>query len=304
MKILIKLGIIFAALSVQAESMSKVVVTIKPIHALVSGVMEGVGTPQLLLPGWESPHTYSLRPSQVQQLHEAQLLIWVGPILEKFLEKTVATLDSHTQILTLFKTPGLTRLKVRSGENWEPHEMDSKSEEHHEQEFDAHLWLDPQNAKVWVAAIAQILSQLDLENASRYAANAARLQTRLEQLDQTVRQELAIFKNQPFLVFHDAYQYFTHRYELNEVGAVTLSPDNSPSIKRIQDLRKLIQDQQVRCVFSEPQFPSSLVATVTAGTKVRHGILDPIGAQLLTGTETYFTLLHNLVKSFRECFSS
>ncbi|OQW93305.1 MAG: hypothetical protein BWK79_11820 [Beggiatoa sp. IS2] len=301
MKILICI-ILFSLTSVcvaTTASLKQVVVTIKPIHALVSGVMEGVGTPQLLLQGGESPHTYSLRPSQVQQLHEAQLLVWVGPVLEKFLEKTVATLDARTQVLTLFKTPGLMRLKVRSGENWEPHLHDSESEEH----FDAHLWLDPQNAKVWVATIAQTLSQLDSENASRYAANAARLQTRLEQLDQTVRQELVTFKNQPFLVFHDAYQYFTHRYELMEEGTITLSPDSSPSIKRMQDLRKLIQDKQVRCVFSEPQFPSSLVATVTEGTKVRHGILDPIGAQFPAGTEAYFTLLQNLVKSFRECFS-
>lgn len=294
-------AIIVIMASAAAASVPNVVVTIKPIHALVSGVMDGVGTPQLLLSGGESPHTYSLRPSQAQQLHTAQLLIWVGPVLEKFLEKTVSTLDKRVQVLTLFDTPGLTRLAVRTDKEWGPHLHDT--DEHQEIGWDAHCWLDPHNAKLFVATVAQTLSRLNPENTARYSENAQRLQMRLEQLDDTIHHDLAMFKDKPFLVFHDAYQYFTQRYHLMEVGSITLAPENSPSAKRLQELRHLVKSRPVRCVFSEPQFPPDLVTTVIEGSGARSGILDPVGADLPAGTEAYFTLLRHLVAAFQQCLA-
>jgi len=187
-------------LSVQANSAlaPQVVVTIKPIHAFVSGVMDGVGTPQLLLQGGESPHSYSLRPSQVRQLHAADLLIWVGPTVETFLEKTLTTLSDKTKRLRLLDVQGLTLLKARKGGIWETHHhsddfayaRDDVSH-HADFEIDPHIWLDPHNAKVMLQAIAQTLSQIDVNNAARYMANATRFLARLEQLDQGLKHRLA-----------------------------------------------------------------------------------------------------------------
>jgi len=285
--------------TVNQASTPQVVVTIKPIHALVSGVMEGVGTPYLLLSGGESPHSYSLRPSQVRQLRNTTVVIWVGPTVETFLEKILITLDEKTQILRLIDLQGLNLLKVRQGKDWETHHHD----EHPDNEFeiDPHIWLDPNNAKIIVQAIAQTLSQIDPNNTVHYKANAARMVEQLEQLDQNLKRQLASVKTLPFLVFHDAYQYFEQSYQLTIAGAINLSPETRPSVRRLYKLRARLKKQQIRCVFSEPQFESALVATVIEGSSVRRGVLDPLGADLVTGTESYFTLLSNMAHSLKQC---
>ena len=304
----------------QASQVPQVVVSIKPIHSLVMNVMEGIAEPYLLLSGGESPHTYSLRPSQVRQLHQANLLIWIGPSIETFLDKTVATLSNQTQQLRLFELPNLSLLKIRKGGAWETsHSHDEKKEttpthkepeEVHSEAFkqayqwDQHIWLDPHNAKVMVSAIVQALTQVDPDHASQYTKNANSLIQRLDELDQHLRKSLLASQNLPFLVFHDAYHYFENRYHLTAVGSITLSPETLPSAKRLQALRTRINQLQVRCIFSEPQFESSLVKTLIEGTSVRPGTLDPLGIELAAGTAAYFELLRQLAQLLNECLLS
>jgi zinc transport system substrate-binding protein len=284
---------------VNYASAPQVVVTIKPIHALVSGVMDGVGTPYLLLSGGESPHSYSLRPSQVRQLRKAGVVIWVGPTIETFLTKMITTLSKKTYILRLIDLHGLSLLKVRKGKDWESHHYDEHPD--NELQIDPHIWLDPENAKIIVQAIAQTLTKIDPNNSVHYQANASHLLDKLDKLDLSLKQQLASVKTVPFLVFHDAYQYFEHRYQLTVAGAINLSPENRPSVRRLYKLRVRLKKQQIRCVFSEPQFESALVATVIEGSSVRRGVLDPLGADLAIGVEAYFTLLNNMAHSLKQC---
>jgi len=284
---------------VNHASAPQVVVTIKPIHALVSGVMDGVGTPYLLLSGGESPHSYSLRPSQVRKLRKTAVVIWVSPNVETFLAKIITTLSDKTQILRLIDLHGLDLLKVRNGKDWDTHHHD----EHPDNDFDVdpHIWLNPENAKIIVQAIAQTLSHIDPNNTVHYRANAVSMIEQLDLLDKNIKQQLASVKTIPFLVFHDAYQYFEQRYQLTVVGAINLSPENRPSVRRLYHLRSRLKKQQIRCVFSEPQFESALVATVIEGSTVRRGVLDPLGADLAIGTKSYFTLLNNMAHSLKQC---
>lgn len=292
----------------QAAQAPQVVVSLKPIHALVSGIMADVGTPTLLLQGGESPHTYTMKPSQAKILHEADLIVWVGAGIEKFLEKPLTTLPNQTRHLRLIDLKGLTLLKARHGGVWETHlHLDSDSHEHEDEPddpqttVDPHLWLSPLNATVMVKAIAEILSQKDPSHADRYTKNASRMTQQLDQLDQELTGQLAPVTQRPFLVFHDAYQYFENRYGLTAAGSVTLSPDQSPSVKRVSELRTKIKELQVYCVFSEPQFEPALVNTLMEDTTARRGTLDPLGAELQAGEAAYFTLLRNLANSFRDC---
>lgn len=281
-------------LTAQVVAMPQVVVTIKPIHALVSGVMKGVGQPDLLLQGGESPHHYNLRPSQMRRLHNAQLVIWIGPTIETFLEKALTTLNPKIKRLRLSEIADLTLLAARKRDVWE-------TKSHNGFHIDPHIWLDPHNAKMMVQSIAQALSQIDSNNASRYRFNANRLIQRLEQLDQVFERQLASVKKIPYLVFHDAYQYFEHRYKLTALGAISISPDTRPSVKRLYQLRTRIKKQQIRCVFSEPQLPSDLIFILIEDTSARHGILDPLGAKLTIGENAYFNLLRNLAQSLVQC---
>jgi zinc transport system substrate-binding protein len=101
-------------------------------------------------------------------------------------------------------------------------------------------------------------------------------------------------KDIPYIVFHAAYQYFESAYGLNAVGSITIDPERRPGAKRIKDIREKIKQLGARCVFSEPQFKSRLIATVIEGTEAKTGTLDPLGADLPAGPDAYFQLMTRL----------
>ena len=292
-----------------------VVVSIKPIHSLVAGVMEGVGTPQLLMEGAGSPHSYALRPSQARALDQAEVVFWVGENLEAFLGRPLAALAGDATVVALSDADGLRLLATREGGMWGDHgeeghgehELEDEHEDEHEHdhgEVDMHLWLDPQNAAAMVAAIAAALSAADPEHAAAYAANATKVGADLARLDGEVAATLASVQDRPFVVFHDAYQYFEDRYGLNAVGAITVDPQRAPGAGRLRDIRAELEELDAACVFAEPQFQPALVETVVEGTGANTGVLDPLGAELEAGPDQYAELLLALSRSLVDCLGT
>lgn len=294
------LAAIFLAIGCPAGATEppKVVASFVPIHSLVAGVMEGIGRPEVLVRGNASPHTYQLKPSDARALERADLIIWVGESLEVFLGKPIRTLGSHAHVLELDDVPGIDPLPARRGGAWEPDENDTEREAaeagHAHGPIDPHLWLDPARAARMVDAITGSLSELDPSHAAAYRANAERLKARLASLDAELKTKLAPLAHIPYIVFHDAYQYFEARYGLAAVGSVTVAPGREPGAKRLMEIRRKIRTLGARCVFNEPQFEPALVRTLIEGTKACTGILDPEGAGLTPGPEAYFQLLGKL----------
>ena len=354
--------------SAQAQEAPTVVASIKPIHSLVAGVMEGVGAPHLLVRGGASPHTYAMRPSDAQALQDATLVFWVGEDLETFL---VGPLEAQTDLRTveLSAAPGMRLLPVREGGIWERHDhgdhaadaghhhddhahdhddhahdhddhahdhahdhddhahdhddhahdhddhahdhddhahdhddhADGHGHEHGHGEVDMHVWAGPDNAAAMIAAIAAALTEADPAHADQYRANAAALSDRLAELDADLAERLIAVQDRPYIVFHNAYQYFETHYGLTPAGSVTVSPEVRPGAARLAELRAHVQAQDAICVFSEPQFEPSLVETIVEGTGARAGELDPLGAALEDGPDLYFALLEGMVDSLRGC---
>jgi zinc transport system substrate-binding protein len=154
-----------------------------------------------------------------------------------------------------------------------------------------------------VAIIADELSAADPANQSTYMANAAETTARLQQLDQELAATLAAVRHVPYVVFHDAYQYFEARYHLNAVGSITLNPEQAPGARRIYDIRERIAASGAVCIFSEPQFEPRLVATVVEGTDVKISVLDPVGAALTPGPDAYFSLMRQMAHALSDCLS-
>ncbi len=297
-----------------------VVVSIKPIHSLVAGVMEGVGEPVLLVRGAASPHGYALRPSQARALSRAQLVVWVGPGLEAFLVHALETLGREARVLTLAEAPGVRLLEARAGGTWERHRHEEEGEAHEPEpqghdgaggehaardhgDVDPHLWLDPENGRAIVRAVSAALQAMDPGNGAAYAANAARLDARLVALGGRLEAELAPVRAEPYVVFHDAYHYFEARFGLNAVGSVTVNPETPPGARRLAAIRERIETLGARCVFAEPQFEPALVRTVVEGTAARVATLDPVGAALEPGAGLYFELLEGLGGAFAGCLA-
>ena len=292
-----------------AASDIKVLVSIKPFHSLVSAIMQDVSEPLLLINGNNSPHSYALRPSSAENLQQADLVFWGGEILEGFLTKPLQSLASRARLVSLQETAGLRLLPLRSGIGWQKHETDSANDHSAEDETtstsgtDPHIWLDPYNAKIISAKIVEILTAMDPQNAQSYRINGEKYGLRLELLDRKLKAEMTKVAETPYMVFHDAYQYFEKRYQLNVIGAVTLHLGYGSSVRRLKTVRKTIKKEKIRCIFSEPQFSPKLLQTVTAGTNVKQGTLDPLGAGLESGPELYFTLLNNLSHNISSCLN-
>jgi zinc transport system substrate-binding protein len=285
----------------------KVVATIKPIHSLLSGLMEGVGTPTLLVEGAASPHSFALKPSAVRAINAADVFVRVSETLEPFTGKVVRALPDSVRLVTLEEAPGIKLLDRRSNGAFEPHrhgpEPDSDTDAHELPHGgkDGHIWLDPDNAKAIVAYLAEVLAAAKPEAAERLRANAQKVNARIDALAASLETDLRPLRDKPFVVFHDAYQYFERRFGLDAAGAITMSPDLQPSAKRLTELRRRIKSLAAVCVFAEPLFQPNLVAAVTEGTRARSGTLDPNGSLLEPGPDLYFDLMRNMGNGLKAC---
>lgn len=288
--------------------MPSVSVDIPPIHSLVSMVMEGVGTPNLIVRTGASPHGYSLRPSEAEALQDADIVFWVSEGLTPWLEDSLDALAKNAKKVELLEVEGTTELPFREGATFEAHDHEEEDHDEHADEghdehegHDPHAWLDPENARVWLDVIAADLSALDPENAETYMANAAAGKAELASMIVEIDTKLDAVRGTNFAVFHDAYQYFENRFDFRAVGAIKLGDASDPSPARIAEIRETVVDLGVTCAFAEPQFNPGLLQSVFAGTTATTGVLDPLGADLELGPDFYPALLRNLANNLSAC---
>lgn len=320
-----------------------VVVTIKPVHSLVAQVMEGIGQPSLLIDGRASPHAFSLRPSDAKALSDADVVVRVGPAVEPFTVRLSQTLSSATTLVTLEDAGGVKLLATRRGSRFEAHDhgnsheggdahdhdhnhepakqdgghdagaknADGHDEGHdeghgHDDEsgMDGHIWLDPDNARAIVRQIADVLEARRPELKEKIAANVAKAIAGIDALDAQVRADVAPIAGKPFIVFHDAYQYFERHFGLQAAGAITLNPEVKPSARRLSEIRGTLAETGARCVFAEPQFSPRIVASVIEGTKAKAGTLDPLGVDIPAGPDQYAALMRAIAKDMVSCLGA
>jgi zinc transport system substrate-binding protein len=296
--------LIQAARAQPAENSPKVVVSITPFYGLVAAIMQGVGTPTLLIQPKASVHHYTLKPSEIQAIQQASLIIWGGPSLETFLVKPLKTLQIYspkTPILELSQIPKLLLLTSQQGACGHVHHALPEIKAH---AIDMHFWLDPFNAIRISETIVTALTTLDPLHQTLYENNGKRLKKELLALDKTIAENLKGVKNIPFIVFHDAYQYFSHRYQLNMVGIITHDPESSVSAKRLNNILNIIQDTKAKCVFTEPNTQVKSIKTLVKDMPIKIGELDPEGDHTMQNEEGYFVLLNNLSNNLKQCLET
>ena len=336
MKNLKKLPLILSILSLASfitpvNADVKVVASIKPLHSLASYLMDGVGKPDLIVEGYGSPHGFSMKPSHAKILQNADLIFWVGEDLEIFLEKPLSSIAKKAEKIELMEIKGLNVLKFRERNIFDKHDHDDhddhgkkeddhddhehddhdKKEEHadhddhdgHEGhahgEYDPHIWLDPMNAKVILNKMVEHLIENDAKNASKYKSNLKNAFKDIDKLTADVKADLS--KSTASIVFHDAYQYFEERFDINILGAFTVNTDVMPGAEQLSEIREIIEHDKVSCIFSEPQFNPDIIIAVAKDMDIKTGILDPLGATLNPGKNLYFDLIRNMSDSFKGC---
>lgn len=303
---------------------------IAPVHSLAARVMDGIGTPALVVAQGASPHEYNLRPKDASALQGAELVFWIGEDLSPWLEGALDTLSGEAHVVELMALDGVHVLETREGALFEKHDHghheahdhhdehdeheepdEHKEHAHHEEHdhheahahghHDPHLWLSPENAVVWLGAIANALADADPDNATAYHANAALAVKELAALTSEINTALDPVRGKKFIVFHDAYQYFETAFDFPASGAISLSDASDPSPARIAEIRGRVAGEGITCVLSEPQFNPRMVATVTDGTAAKTAVLDPLGANIPLGPDFYPQLLRDLAHALKNC---
>ena len=311
-----------------ASETKGVVTTIQPINSLVSAVIGNTGKTISLIPAEISPHEYKLKPSDTKKLQNANIIFFVSDHLESSVTKVFENLPKNIKIINLMEDAGIKHLAIRDNEAWErhdhrhghgdhddhdkhakkhdDHDHDKHAKKHddhddHEKEDDVHIWLSPDNAVKIIKKINKELSLYFPENAETYDKNANQMIKEINQLKVELKKELSGIKDKPYIVFHDAYQYFETSFGLNAAGSVALEGDIASSPKQISIIKDKIVKLKASCVFQEPQFDSKLVKIVVEGTNAQIGTLDPLGVNIKSGENFYLQLLKNMAKSLKDC---
>ena len=281
-----------------------VVATIAPVHGIAEAIMKGSGNrPGLLLAASVSPHLVQLRPSQAAMLETADLILRVGDTFETFLSRLLAP-DIHAgRLLTLDQLPGIILHPNRRAGLFGHDPAGADTHAHAGIPFDPHLWLDPENGRTAARAIAERLAALDPEHAPVYLDNADRFDVRLLQVEREIDGMLATVRERPYLVLHDAFGSFERRFGLHPAGAFAISPDRRPGPRRLDDLRHIVSNGDIACIFTEPQLDTGWIDTILAEEPVRKGVLDPLGSTLPADEEHYPRLLLGIARSLRDCLS-
>jgi len=300
-----------------------IVASIKPVHALVAGVMGDLGTPHLLLAAPTSAHHFTLKPSQARALQNADIVFWIGPGMEQPLTKALATLAADAQSVALDDSAGLVLFDFdddghddygtkdkRDGhddhdghDGHDDHGTKDKHNGHGGHGINPHIWLDPFNAQIMLGVIADHLGKADPVNAKAYQANADAMRQTFAQLQIDIARQLAPFAESEFLVLHDANIYFERRFGMRAHAAITTEPDVMPTAAKIKKLRHDLESHPMDCIFGEPCLGQKAVRLIAEGSDIRIGQLDPLGGQLPAGASLYADLLKSYAAAFKACLA-
>lgn len=286
-----------------AQAAPKIVVSVKPVHSIISSLTNGVVVPELLIKGTQSPHSATLKPAQAQALQNADIVVWVGPELEQFLKRPIATVAEKARVIEL---SGLLE-KGEKGHDHEEHEgehKDDHKDEHgdaHGDHGDVHVWLDPETMLELVTPITQQLVATDPENASSYKENSIRLKKELSELNSALAAKLKGIKGNPFLTYHDAYGPFVEHYGLNNPASIAIDEHRKPSAAHLKKLQTMTSKQNIKCLFTEPQFNSAWLKPIWPDSAMKYAELDPLGSSIEAGPAQYGQLMHGLADSLVSC---
>jgi zinc transport system substrate-binding protein len=332
---------ICSGVNVFATETTGVISTIQPINSLVSAIIGNTGKSITIIPSEQSPHDFKLKPSDVKVLQNGNIIFYVSNHLESSITKVLKNLPKNIKLINLMEESGVNHLAIRDNDAWERHDHhghddhdvhdkhgkkhddhddhdkhgkkhddhddhDKHGKKHdghddHEKEDDVHVWLSPDNAIKIVQKVNKVLSLYFPENSKIYNDNTTKFIDKIRNLKMELVKELSPIKNKPYIVFHDAYQYFEKTFELNAVGSVALEGDIASSPKQISIIKDKIVKSKASCVFQEPQFDSKLVKIVVEGTDAKIGTLDPLGVNISENKDFYLQLLTNMTKSLKEC---
>ncbi|WP_339862062.1 zinc ABC transporter substrate-binding protein [Paremcibacter congregatus] len=296
---LVVLMLAFPVLPAAAKDL-KVIATIKPLYSLVASVMGDKGNLDLMVKGGLDPHIYRLKPSNIRQIHNSDVVFYIDPDMETFLKRIFKRNYGSFMAVPMAQQKDINLMPYRTSKVWYKDVVDD-DETHSEGENDLHVWLDPANARRMVQVIEEVLSYHDPYNRLTYIENAQKTIARLYAMEEEIREKLRPLREKPMIVYHDAFQYFERAFGLKSVGAILLRADQNPSAKHLKVLKKIARERNVTCVLGTPGAHPRIATVVMSGTKAGFGVVDPLGVYLDTEPDLYFKMMREMTQSILDC---
>ncbi|MES2822266.1 MAG: zinc ABC transporter substrate-binding protein [Pseudomonadota bacterium] len=279
-------GLFNIAICAQAQPL--VLSSIKPLTLIAQEIARDCATVDTLLPESASPHNYPLKVSDHSRLQKADVVLWVGPELESFLQKPLSNLPT-SQRITAYELSGLY---------WPAEKPHANNEHHHDR--DPHLWLNPRNAIVIAQALSEKLAAIDEKNKLTYIANLQTFKVKMTQLDMALTAKLKPFAKRGFAVYHEGYSHFVSHYGLYQLNYVTFTPEQKPGAKHLHQLRKILS-KEGRCLLLEPYYEQQSMRDLAKELNLKLGILDALGSQ---NVNSYEQLLERMADAFSHCLAN
>lgn len=281
------------------SAQAAVLASVRPLGFIAAAIADGVMPTEVLLPDGASPHDFALRPSDIQRMRTADLVVWVGPEMEAFMTKSVAQLPPNRQV-EIAALPAVKPMLIKGSDDDE-HDHDHDDGDHHHGEYNMHVWLSPEIARETAIVIHNKLVQLVPQKKQQLDANLSHFEETLTKADKNLGSILQPVQGKGYFVFHDAYGYFEKHFGLSPLGHFTINPEIQPGAQRLHLIRTQLVEQKATCVFAEPQFRPAVITAVAQGTKVRMGTLDPLGSGIELGADSYVNFLSQLTNQYLSC---
>ena len=286
----------------QAKEQLNVLSTINPVHALVTAIAGDLAKSKQIIPNNASPHHYSLKPSDLRKLYSADLIFRIDPELESFLDKSLRSV-SQKKIITLSESSDLVKLAVTTQHEHRHGEEDEDNHKTNEEPttLDYHLWLNPENAIAMAHTIQNTLIATAPEHKDQFITNTQQLVNNIRDTDKKITQQLEAVKETPFLVMHDAWQYFTTHYQLKQLGTISAQERLKPSAKALLKAKKTIIDSDVKCLITEPNLKRKTLNLLTGGLEINVTEIDPLGREIPQSNLAYPQLLQYTADKLLNC---
>ena len=285
------------------DANANIISSVKPIAFITQAVSDGVTNTDILLPDGASPHTYSLKPSDLAKIKTAELIIWVGEDLETFMPTVLKSIDKNKQIelMDIPTIKSLLRTSTNNHDQQETHSHNNDSDHDHHGEYDEHIWLSPKIAKEIAQAVHDKLITIYPDKKDIIDENLNEFTVKLAETEQNIAKKLINVQNSGYFVFHDAYGYFESQFGLKNLGSFTINPAVQPGVQTVYAIKRELKEHQAVCVFREPQFSPAVIEKIVNGTDVRIGELNPLGTDITLSKNAYSQFLLRLTQQLLDC---
>lgn len=297
-----RLAIALSALAIATPAAAtNVVASIKPVELLVKAVAGDSVEVSTLVPPGSSPHNYSMKPSQRRALEQADVIFWVGPDMETFLNRLLGGKEFAGRAVAFLESEGG---ESEHDEHHDEHGHDHESDAHHHDHGDGedpHIWVDPMLALDMAKDIRDALAELEGANPEQLNANLERFQTELLNKEQSIRASFAGLDNVSLFAYHDAFTRYAEHYGLTLEGVLTLNPELSPGARHIADVQAKLEAANHPCLLTEPQFNRQWWRSITEGLNVTFSTWDPLAIDIESTPAGYIEFQQSVADAVLKC---